>query len=392
MSNITITHMRAVCLVFTMAALLFAGCQSDLADHVEDSRRSTLQLMPYASTMVDVQQWNGTRAGSLPTGYVTYNTLFPTTAPANNTIGIFMTPENTTSMGSVTYQGVTDGENIWSSSVAVTKDTQYYIYGFMPREDVGNATIAMLDGATDYSAGAVLTITGFNTLTPGDVCTVVGVRKATATETMNNLASDVTLGRFDYLGGAKDDNRVFVLMKHIYAGLRFKTHIDAEYHNLRTVKVTNMTLTAENIYDKTDIALTLTANNDGTDPLTSVTYSQSASSTASDYTITLFPPAGSDATSFEVPVTTPEDFMGCFAPGSCRTFVLRTTYDVYDSHDNLIRKGCVADNKINESLISGLTNLRAGHIYSIDLLIKPTYLYVLSNPDLDNPTITLSSN
>ena len=101
----------------------------------------------------------------------------------------------------------------------------------------------------------------------------------------------------------------------------------------------------------------------------------------------------------EVPVDHYNDFLGCLVPGSTDNFVLRTTYDVYDTNvttahpeGNLIRKDCVAENKINTNLIAELTQLRAGELFTVNLLIKPTFLYMLSEPDLDNPTITITIN
>ena len=55
----------------------------------------------------------------------------------------------------------------------------------------------------------------------------------------------------------------------------------------------------------------------------------------------------------------------------------------------MIREGCKATNKLDARTLRGITLVRAGEIYTIDLLIQPTYLYVLSEPDLDNPTIMI---
>ena len=35
-------------------------------------------------------------------------------------------------------------------------------------------------------------------------------------------------------------------------------------------------------------------------------------------------------------------------------------------------------------------NLKAGELFTVNLLIKPTFLYVMSEPDLDNPTIVVN--
>ena len=401
----TKSFIRPIGLLALSSALLLSGCQSDPADPVEELRRPTLELVPYANSLVDVQPWSASRGSSavsspdgwrvtradyehLPSGYVPYNDLYPAPTPNHSSIGVFMTPESTSSVGNFIYLENIDGISTWKSNVAITAGTDYYVYGFMPREDADNATITMLDGATDWSAGAKLSISGFNTLTAADVCAVVGVRKAAEGEKIAAPATDVPLGSFSYRGDA-GKNYAFVLLKHLYAGLHFKAHIDAEYYSLRTIRVTGMALTAEGINNKIDLSLTITANSTNTDPLTSVSYAPSASSTMTGSTVTLFPYSGGPE-SFELPVTTPESFVGCFVPGISGSFVLTTTFDVYDKKGNLTRKGCVAENKFTSLMLAELSTLGAGEIYTIDLLVKPTYLYVLSHPDLDNPSITLN--
>lgn len=78
-------------------------------------------------------------------------------------------------------------------------------------------------------------------------------------------------------------------------------------------------------------------------------------------------------------------FLGCFTPGSSSHFLLRSTYDVYDKAGNKIRKDCTAENKL--SLTSDLSR---GKMHTVNITVTPTYLYVLSDPDLDNPTVTIN--
>ena len=79
--------------------------------------------------------------------------------------------------------------------------------------------------------------------------------------------------------------------------------------------------------------------------------------------------------------------------------MLRTTYDVYDNNPseghpegNLIRQKCVAENKIiPQQLFTNVSSLARGYMYTINLTIEPTYLYMLSEPDLDNPAVVISN-
>ena len=314
-----------------------------------------------------------------------------------------MTPDDVNPTGDFIYQGINaSGISEWKSTITVEKDKQYYIYGFMPRSGAETASITSLNGTggNDFANGAIITINNYDALTTADVSVIAGLRWATADEKINGIApdgSDVPLGHFSYVGQNEGDNRLFVLLKHIYAGLHFATKLDPVYHGLRTIRITKVELTAVSIREKVNLRIEITANSEGTDPITDVRYT-AASATTSNKTITLYQKTdAANDLGVEVPVDRYNDFLGCLVPGSTDNFVLRTTYDVYDTNvttahpeGNLIRKDCVAENKINTNLIAELTQLRAGELFTVNLLIKPTFLYMLSEPDLDNPTITIN--
>ena len=59
--------------------------------------------------------------------------------------------------------------------------------------------------------------------------------------------------------------------------------------------------------------------------------------------------------------------------------------------NHLIREGCVADNKIDPTVIPGFNEIQAGDVFTVNLTIEPDYLYQLSDPDLDNPTIKITT-
>lgn len=372
-----------------VALMVLPGCENE---HTEPAaRRSTLEVMPMSVSFLEAHPWTrGTYEEMLPYGYMPYNVLYPRTTPEHTTIGVFMTPETTSSVGNFIYQGIDDATglptNDWKSTITVTEGTQYYIYGFMPREDAETASITPLPEDTDgdFAEGAVLSIHNYNTLTAADVCVIVGVRLATEEEKINGPESEVRLGAFGYEGQEENENRLFVLLKHIYAGLHFKASIDPDYHRLRDIRMTKVKLTAVDIHPTGDQTVTLRANTTNTDPVASVTFEPVSAS--DDATITLY----DDATGYLLPEEMPASFLSCFAPSECRTFILKTTYDVYDRKGNLIRKGCEAENVIGSSTLDNLSQIRAGELYTIELKVIPTYLYMLSEPDLNNPTIVVN--
>ena len=399
-----------------LAALLLTACQSDTEDVPVDSRpRSTVELLSYSTPFLEITPWvtradpdfhfpTGYQTNHLPNGYLSYEVLHPHASTDDSTIGVFMTPEASNPAGDFIYQGLDNGVSVWKSTIVVEKDKQYYIYGFMPRSGAENATIASLNGTggDDFANGAVITLNNYDALTTADVSVIVGLRWATANEKINGIdedtGSDVPLGYFSYVGQDEGENRLFVLLKHIYAGLHFATKVDPTYAALRTIRITKVELTAVNISPTVDLRITLTANSDGTDPLTNVEY-LSTSTPTENKTIALYEKTNEqNDLGVKVPKDDYYDFLGCLVPAATNSFVLKTTYDVYDNNittehpeGNLIRKGCVAENQIRSGIVNNFPTLQAGELFTVRLLIKPTFLYVLSEPDLDNPTITISN-
>ena len=398
-----------------LAALLLTACQSDTEDVPVDSRpRTTVELLSYSSPFLEIAPWS-TRADDnndgyddgtkLPNGYQSYEQLHPHASTDDSTIGVFMTPEATNPAGDFIYQGL-EGDppvSIWKSTIVVEPTKNYWIYGFMPRSGAENATISPLPTADTsgedqgYAEGAVITLNNYEALTTADVSVIVGLRLATKYEHDYGAQSIVPLGNFSYTGQAEGENRLFVLLKHIYAGLHFATKVDPVYAALRTIRITKVELTAVNIRPTVDLRITLTANSNGTDPLTNVEYLPT-SVPAADKTIALYEKTNEpDDLGVKVPVDDYYDFLGCLVPAASNNFVLRTTYDIYDTdtsvkpEGNLIRKGCVAENQIRSGIVNNFPTLQAGELFTVRLLIKPTFLYVLSEPDLDNPTITISN-
>lgn len=383
--------------------VLLAACQNEPEPPAGEQKHHTMELVSLTAPFLDVQKQGTTRADYekyLPKDYIPYDQLYPTTTPPNKTIGVFMTPEKESSLGDFIYQGIENGISVWKSTVTVKEGTQYYIYGFMPRGDADRAVISPLPDADTsgpdkgYAKGAQLTIKNYESLTSADVCVLVGVRNATAAEKITGPQSPIELGNFGYKGMANGENRIFVLLKHIYAGIHFRCSIDPAYHKLRCIRVTKLELIAKEISAKVDLTVKFVANDKGVDPVApgAVTYTSYTAVGEPGTTSTILFPYEGSLEEFEVPETTPESFLGCFVPNLVSDFVLRTTYNVYDKKGNLIRKDNVIENKINTTLIPKLKEIGAGEIVSVNMHVAPDYLYQLSGTDLDNPTISLTTN
>lgn len=376
--------------IATLAAVLLIGACTEDPDiaNTQPTKKTTVTVMPYSASFFEAEEMP-TRTTGLPEGYKTFRTLYPKTLPHHSTIGLFVTPTSTTVGENVISINEQDK---WTGQLNLTNGTQY-IYGFMPAEEAERATITAKDGGT-FADGATIQINGLNTLTSADVCVVVGIAKGTQGTPIDQ--TEFNLGSFSYDSDGSNNQYVYILLDHLFAGLHFKVHIDTKYAELRTIKIKEMYLkTAHEISKTINLTVPLTANTTGQNPIGEVTYENvSSSGEGYDYAeIQLFPNENTQEEyrtyGYPVPVQTTEDFLSCFAPLTCKEFVLKTTYDVYDRNGNLIRQNCTAENKITSRHTAGFQSMKRGEIYAIDLKVQPTYIYVLSDPDLDNPTFTV---
>jgi hypothetical protein len=84
-------------------------------------------------------------------------------------------------------------------------------------------------------------------------------------------------------------------------------------------------------------------------------------------------------------------------PQGVTTLVLTCVYDIYDTDTskstdgNLVRKDCKATNTIPmKKVFDRFDSAERGRLYTIDLTIEPTYLYVMSERDLNNPEMVVN--
>ena len=278
--------------------------------------------------------------------------------------------------GLVTYAGK-DAQNtdIWNSGVYVQGNKTYYIYGYTPSSLVESSNItATLTGTT--VTGATLKLNGMSVLSEEDFSIVVGVK---AGEDGN-----IQIGEFSYEASPDGNNGISLLVDHLYAGASFKMIINPDYNKLRTIKLKKMELVCTNQSMRSKVDATIAFVNGLANPVQSIT--TTAVSDADQAKQTLF----EDADGVELKedehdesiVNVSKNFLPTFAT----SLSLVSTYDVYDKKENKIRENCQATNKL-DVILSGI---QRGQIRPVLLTVNPTYLYMLSEPDLDNPMVNIN--
>ena len=376
-------------LLCLMSGLLLEACSSDSAS---DSRPDNSSSERTVRLSAGARQYHVDDAemASAPglTRTVTYpdpSTDWVPITPTDNML-VFVTKEKDSPTASDVlsriFYSTTSG---WQSNITITDagpDNHYLIYGFMPI-DAENVNIS---SATNYNASASMSIKGLKVVTQTDPCVIVGVGR------QQEITSDVTLkwGTFDFTFKIGTDvvDYMSILLDHIYSRYHFQVKIDADYAQLRTIKITKMTLEALS-NDGTQTVGTVNAtvniqtNTTNTNPISSVTYSRNTGTRS----VTFF-----ENTTTPLSLTTSYQDAGfCLAPGDQRWFRLTTVYEVYNRDNKHIRTN-TATNTFNTANFKEhkITNTNPGLDHTIQIIVNPTYLYVLSDSDLDNPTFDIN--
>ena len=421
----TITSMALTGLALA-ATTLFCACSGDDLDNNDNTDntvgRELLQVVPIFRTFDDVTgdsearaSGPATRAVTVPSGFVDYSILYPLPDESYRTIGVFMTPHNASMMNTIVYQNDPNDPtaNPWRSNIYVEQENQYYMYGFMPSETASSASITPLDN--DYAKGAVLSLQGLDVITPADLCVIVGVEDILLSGLdANNVPTsngEVKLGVFSYDGTdrsvennpqpkAQGQHWVRLLLDHIYSAIHFKMQMtNGNYSQLRDIHLRKMEIvTSTNKSVNVTITLTARPQND-TDyegPLSGATAVQySLGSTVESPKVTLFEGDRRIPTAAEVAADPTKEFniAGYFTPtidGIGDSFSIICTFDVYDKEGNLVRQLATATNTLPsiKNLLEGRRPLARGEKNVVAITVNPTYLYQLSDPDLDNPSIS----
>ena len=413
--------------LFTIHSSLLVGCTNDDEPEATSSlHESSIELSASMSVvpLKEAETRGVTRSWSAPAGYSLYPALYSSDLPegksflnfqdlSQSTIDIFLThdvaggftepyelharlrysptpapPETPTKFWKLVLPNNVNEEDVSRGD--------YYAYGFVPRDAADNATIAP---NSTYTEGAVLTINGLKTV-GYDACVIIGAKHGDANHDGGLRAGDFNFyldTGFETFGEKKvyNSNYLYFLFDHLCSALIIKMKVNAEYLALRRIRLKGIhleTATDDGLTkQKANVTVSLKANDTGADPIQSVTYTPTGDVTSGNNIYT---------SSTGHWLTT--DYSGTlllthFIPHQVTKLIVKSTYDIYDTNittehpdGNLIRKDCTAENTIPMSLIDRFEVAERGKKYTLNMTINPTYLYVMSDPDLDNPEVVIN--
>lgn len=322
-----------------MALLFAAGCSKDAADNAESAQ----EPQPASLKVVGL-----TRATSGNTDW--------------DDIHIYLTSSGTqVAEGKFGYASDTKE---WSTHLKLKSGAgTFRLYGFMPDDPSLTASLQNVN-----AAGAEIILENVNPLTTNDYCVITGVRQV---ENETDMTA-ATRGTFSFDYDSNHQNYINLFLDHLMSRLVFNMKISPTYDAVRTIKVKKMTL---KLADISSMRVTVTfSDNHGISAISYFPTGAAANSCIIENeakTLTTSPAA--ICTGYMVPDNV-----------FINKLELETEFEVYNKKGNKIAER-TAVNKLTEPL----AELQRGEERTLLLTIDPSYLYVLSDPDLDNPTIKI---
>lgn len=366
-NDIRYIHKSSVAAALVAVAALFASCA-----HEDLNEGRTLKVIPYMEA---------SGVSVVTRGY--YGTYQQASYPKGTKLNIFFHADKDLS-GSFEYNG--DGANpLWTSNAFVEPDKDYTVMGYLPN----------MTGSVDCEAKTV-TLEGVNPVSDVDVSVVVGVGDTIYNDNTKDLTTSPMPARpgqlYPYHTPSTGSScKLYLLMDHLYAKTEVKADLSTLllYHLLRDVyikKITFASATSSSVkmvvklqYDK-DNPIAYVENPIANVATTSTTgvgedvviYDCTKASNSTEKTKGL--KLETTPTTIGVGYVCPED----------NKFIMKVVYDVYDKKGNLTRGNQKATNTIK---LNNGADLERGMQYGIKFTVLPTYLYQLSDGDLDNPTL-----
>ena len=263
----------------------------------------------------------------------------------------------------------------------------FYLYGYMPSTELPSGVpLKDLMNEADYT----LTIPNISPLTTDDICFVTGVVRSTKEE--EQISRGYYTFRYENSDYA-EQTILNLLLEHLYGRLIFKFRIGDDYSNLRKIKLTKVSIEA--VAQKLNAKIKLP---ESSGDIVSVTYTPSGGASETIHK-DLWPPLDPEIPESEKFLKTEAEAAEdnntfgeinvAVGSGLSETYELVCEYEVYDKKGNLLRSHtAAAGNAVRNSLKNVLPDM--GFERTLKLTIEPTYLYQLSNVDLDNPTVKIN--
>ncbi len=330
-------------LMSSMLMLLLTACSSDSAD---DTRQE--QKEEWEDARIELR--GVTRAGTTDSGM--------------GDIHVFLKDDDGIYEGAFKYHNETATHYWTAQNLKVKPGTHnFWLYGYMPA----------IDGITGEILGErQLKLSGIPPISPEDICIVTGVK-------VYESSVLPLRGTFEFEYKNSDYNDVTVLnllLEHMLGHVDFKFKIGSRYSQLRKIKVKSLTIKATS-QSSISATINLPANTEDV-----VTINYTATGDVQEYTTTLLANTDTPLELTTDGVSVSSGINVAVGTGLSENFILESEYEVYDLKNNKLNTRTASNN------LSGALPVM-GQKKEVVLTVEPTYLYQLSDDDLNNPEITI---
>ena len=330
-------------LMGSMLMLLVTACSSDSAD---DTRQE--QQEEWEDARIELR--GVTRAGTTDSGM--------------GDIHVFLKDDYGVYEGAFKYHNETCTRYGRAQNLKVKPGTHnFWLYGYMPA----------IEGITGEVLGQRrLKLSGIQPISSQDICIVTGVR-------VHETSALPLRGTFEFEYKNSDYNDVTVLnllLEHMLGHVDFKFKIGSRYSQLRKIKVKSLTIKTTS---KSSISATINLPENTEDV---VTISYTATGADQTYTTTLLANTDTPLELTTTGVSVSSGINVAVGTGLSENFILESEYEVYDLKNNKLSTRTASNN------LSGALPVM-GQKKEVVLTVEPTYLYQLSDDDLNNPEVTI---
>ena len=330
-------------LLGSMLMLLLTACSSDSAD---DTRK--VEKEEWEDARIELR--GVTRAGTTDSGM--------------GDIHVFLQDDYGTYEGAFKYHNETATHYWRAQNLKVKPGTHnFWLYGYMPA----------IEGITGEVLGQRrLKLSGIQPISSQDICIVTGVR-------VHETSALPLRGTFEFEYKNSDYNDVTVLnllLEHMLGHVDFKFKIGSRYSQLRKIKVKSLTIKTTS---KSSISATINLPENTEDV---VTISYTATGADQTYTTTLLANTDTPLELTTTGVSVSSGINVAVGTGLSENFILESEYEVYDLKNNKLSTRTASNN------LSGALPVM-GQKKEVVLTVEPTYLYQLSDDDLNNPEVTI---
>ena len=330
-------------LMSSMLMLLLTACSSDSAD---DTRQE--QKEEWEDARIELR--GVTRAGTTDSGM--------------GDIHVFLKDDDGIYEGAFKYHNETATHYWRAQNLKVKPGTHnFWLYGYMPA----------IEGITGQVLNQrQLKLSGIPPISPEDICIVTGVK-------VYESSVLPLRGTFEFEYKNSDYNDVTVLnllLEHMLGHVDFKFKIGSRYSQLRKIKVKSLTIKATS-QSSISATINLPANTEDV-----VTINYTATGDVQEYTTTLLANTDTPLELTTDGVSVSSGINVAVGTGLSENFILESEYEVYDLKNNLLSTRTASNN------LSGALPVM-GQKKEVVLTVEPTYLYQLSDDDLNNPEITI---